>query len=356
MNENLFEKILYGERINKTQALRLFQEELPILGYLADMIRERKAGDIVTFVVDRNINYTRFCVSGCKFCAYYSDTPEPPLPVEMILEKVKEAVELGATQILMQGGLNPEAGIDYLEGVIRRIKEEFPGINIHSLSPPEIDFLAKIENMKIKEVLLRLKDAGLGSLPGGGAEILVDKVRKEISPGKISSRRWIRIMKIAHSIGMRSSATMMFGHVETPRDRVEHLYRIRRLQDRTSGFTAFIPWTFSPFNTELYRSGKVRYPAGGVDYLKTLAISRIFLDNFRNLQVSWVSQGERTAQLGLKFGANDFGGTMIEENVMRAAGKVFTPLSVEKIVHLIKSMNRIPAKRDTMYNILKVIS
>lgn len=336
--------------------MRLFREELPILGYLADRIRERKAGNVVTFVVDRNINYTKFCVSGCKFCAYYSDTPEKPLPAEKILEKVREAVELGATQILMQGGLNPEAGIEYLEEVFFRIKREFPDVNIHSLSPPEIDFLAKIEGMSIKEVLIRLKQAGLGSLPGGGAEILVDRVRKEISPRKISSRRWIRIMKIAHSLGMRSSATMMFGHVESLRDRIEHLYRIRRLQDRTSGFTAFIPWTFSPFNTELFKSGRVRYPAGGVDYLRTLAVSRIFLDNFRNIQVSWVSQGERIAQLGLKFGGNDFGGTMIEENVMRAAGKVFTPLPVGRIVHLIRSMNRIPARRDTMYNILEVMS
>ncbi len=356
MKDSIFEKTLYGERISKNQAVRLFSENLSLLGYIADEIRKRKSGDVVTFVIDRNINYTKFCLSRCRFCAYYSETPEKPVSVDEIVKKVAEAVEVGATQILMQGGLNPDVSIEYLEEIFRAIKNHFPDVQIHSLSPPEIDFLSRNEGMTIEETLLRLKDAGLGSLPGGGAEILVDRVRKEISPNKISSRRWLRIMRIAHSLGLPSSATMMFGHVESYKDRVEHLHKIRRLQDKTGGFTAFIPWTFYPFNTELYKCGIIKYPAGGVEYLKTLAISRIFLDNFRNLQVSWVSQGERVAQLALRFGANDFGGTMLEENVMRAAGKVFSPLSPDRIIMLIRSMNRIPAQRDTLYNILQTFA
>jgi|Deesub1362A_J573_1020465.scaffolds.fasta_scaffold00036_163 cyclic dehypoxanthinyl futalosine synthase len=347
------EKALSGERITLKEGVLLFDADLTLLGYTADLLRARKAGETVTFIIDRNINFTNSCISRCLFCAYYSDTNTFVLSKEEILKKVSEAVKLGATQILMQGGINPDIGIEYFEDVFTSIRERFPRIHIHSLSPPEIQFLAKREKMSLKEVLLRLKNAGLRSIPGGGAEILVDRVRKIISPSKISSREWLEVMEVAHSIGLPSSATMMFGHIESYEERVEHLRLLRDLQDKTGGFTAFIPWSFQPYNTALYKMRRVNRPAGGVEYLKTLAISRIFLDNFRNIQVSWVSQGLRMAQVALRFGANDFGGTMIEENVLKAAGKSFRPLSVEKIVSSIRDVGRIPAQRDTFYNILR---
>jgi cyclic dehypoxanthinyl futalosine synthase len=343
------EKNIQGVDLSFEEALKLFELPLPELGRIADEIRRRRCGDLVTFVVDRNINYTNVCISKCKFCAFYARSEEDAfvLPVDEILKKIEEAVSVGATQILMQGGMNPDLGIDWFEETFRAIKSRFPDIQIHSLSPPEIIFLSEKEGLSVEEVLLRLRKAGLDSLPGGGAEILSDRVRLKISK-KGSSQDWLRVMETAHRIGMKTTATMMFGHVEEDEDIIEHLFKIRDLQKKTGGFTAFIPWTFQPGNTEIQKD-----EAPATRYLQVLAISRIILHNIRNIQVSWLTQGFEVASLGLFFGANDFGGTMLEENVVRATGKPFVPARVEDIVNAIKSVGRPVARRDTYYKILE---
>ncbi len=347
-------KNLKREDLDFDEALRLFDLPLPVLGKIADRIRRIRCGDLVTFVIDRNINYTNVCISKCKFCAFYAKSEDDAyvLSKDEILRKVEEAVRLGATQILMQGGMNPDLGIEWFEDVFRSIKERFPHVAVHSLSAPEIYFLAKKEGISIREVLERLKDAGLDSLPGGGAEILTDRVRKIVSPNKVDSKGWLEVMEIAHSIGMKTTATMMFGHIETDEDIIEHLFKIRDLQTKTNGFTAFIPWTFQPNRTELYE--KIKEPVPPTRYLQVLAISRIVLHNFRNIQTSWLTQGFDVAKLGLFFGANDFGGVMLEENVVRATGKPFRPARVEEIVNAVKSVGRPVALRDTYYRILKL--
>lgn len=327
----------------------LFSLPIPELGKMANEIVERKCGKIVTFVVDATINYTNICISKCKFCAFYARKEGFTLTHDQILERVAKAVKAGATQIMLQGGLNPDLGIEWFESLFSKIKKAFPGIHLHSLSPPEIVFLSKLEGLSYEEVLERLNRAGLDSLPGGGAEILVDRIRKKISPRKCSSEEWLEVMRTAHKLGMPTTATMVFGHVEKDEDILEHLLKIRELQSETNGFTAFIPWTFHPGNTELDFIPK----AGATRYLKVLAISRIVLDNFRNIQASWLSQGFEIAKLSLFFGANDFGGTLLEESVIRATGKDFRPARIEEIVEAIKSVGKIPARRDTYYRILE---
>ncbi len=351
MSTDYFEKNIRGEDLSFREALELFQMPLPEVGGVADRIRRERCGDVVGFVIDRNINYTNVCVSRCKFCAFYARNDEDGylLSYDEILRKVAEAVELGATQIMLQGGMNPELGIEWFEGLFREIKNRF-SVDIHSLSPPEIIYLSKMEGMSVEEVISRLRDAGLDSIPGGGAEILSDEVRLRIS-NKGTSDDWIRVMRTAHKLGMKTTATMMFGHIEKDRHIVEHLFRIRDLQKETGGFTAFIPWSFQPGNTELY--GAVKRPAPPVRYLQIVAVSRIILHNIRNIQVSWLTQGMEIATLALDFGANDFGGVMLEENVVRATGKPFTPARVEEIVERIRSAGRIPVRRDTYYNILE---
>jgi len=351
--EYYIKKNLDNEDLSFDEALELFNIPLPILGKIADEIRKKRCGDLVTFVIDRNINYTNICICKCKFCAFYAKSKEEGyvLSKEEILRKVGEAVKLGATQILMQGGINPDLGIEWFEEIFLEIKKRYP-VDLHSLSPPEIKFLAKKEKMSVREVLERLRDAGLDSLPGGGAEILSDRVRRIISPNKISADEWLEVMRTAHKIGMKTTATMMFGHVESNEDIIEHLFKIRDLQSETGGFTAFIPWTFQPNNTELYSI--VKEPAPPTRYLQVLAISRIVLHNIRNIQVSWLTQGFEVATLGLVFGANDFGGVMLEENVVRATGKPFRPAKVEEIVKTVKSIGRPVALRNTYYEILKV--
>jgi len=346
-------KNLENEDLSFDEALQLFELPLPVVGRIADEIRKRRCGDLVTFVVDRNINYTNYCISKCKFCAFYAKSKDESyvLSKEEILNKIKEAVEVGATQILMQGGINPDLGIEWFEEVFSEIKRRFPDIQLHSLSPPEIDFLSKKEGVSVREVLERLRDAGLDSLPGGGAEILSNRVRAAISPNKVDADGWIRVMETAHKLGMRTTATMMFGHVESNEDIVEHLFRIRDLQKRTNGFTAFIPWSFQPNRTELY--GVVKEPAPATRYLQIIAISRIVLHNIRNIQVSWLTQGFEVAKIALFFGGNDFGGTMLEENVVRATGKPFTPARVEDIVNAVKSVGRPVAQRTTLYEIIR---
>jgi cyclic dehypoxanthinyl futalosine synthase len=337
--------------LGRKEALKLFTLPIHDVGKIADEIRKKKCGDLVTFVIDTNINYTNVCVSKCKFCAFYARNAGYVLSHEEILRRVGKAAKVGATQIMLQGGMNPELGLEWFEELFRKIKERYPEVHIHSLSPPEIVFLARLERVSDREVLERLKEAGLDSLPGGGAEILVDKVRRKLSPNKCSSDEWLKVMEVAHDLGMPTTATMMFGHVESDEDIVEHLLKIRELQNKTKGFTAFIPWTFQPGNTDLY--GEIKKPVSPLRYLQVLAISRIVLNNFRNIQASWLTQGFEIATLSLFFGANDFGGTMLEENVVRATGKDFRPAKVDEIVRAVKAVGRPVALRDTYYRILE---
>jgi len=329
----------------------LSEADLLAVGKLADSIRRRRhPHGRVTFVIDRNVNYTNVCQSQCKFCAFYRSAEAADayvLSYEAILSKVEELVANGGTQLLMQGGLHPDLKIDWFEKIFRQIRARFPQVQIHSLSPAEVTHVASVSGLGMPECLRRLQAAGLDSVPGGGAELLVDEVRKEISPNKIGWRDWAAVMEEAHALGMRTTATMMFGSKEKPADIVEHLFRVREIQARTGGFTAFIPWTFQPANTEL--GGET---ASGVEYLKVLALSRIVLDNIENIQASWVTQGAMMAQVALFFGANDLGGTMLEENVVAAAGCSFR-LSIDEIIELARGAGFIPAKRNTLYEILE---
>lgn len=340
-----------GKRLDADESLALFrQADLLTFGELANGVRKRLHPErLVTFVVDRNINYTNICVNKCAFCAFYREEDSPEayvLSKDDIFRKIEETIAQGGTQILMQGGVHPDLGIEYFEDLFSSIKSRYT-IQIHSLSPAEITFLAKKSDRSVLDTLGRLKSSGLDSIPGGGAEILVDRVRKKVSPNKIRWRQWADVMKAAHQLNMPSTATMMFGSVETDKEIVEHLVRLRDIQDETGGFTAFIPWTYQPGNTKL--GGK---SATAVEYLKVLALSRIMLDNFDNVQASWVTQGAKIAQVALEFGANDFGSTMIEENVVAAAGVTFR-MSKQEIIHLIKDAGYCPAQRDTTYHILK---
>jgi cyclic dehypoxanthinyl futalosine synthase len=346
------DKIATGRQLSHDEALWLLTEaDLLQVGKLADGIRRRLHPDnLVTFVVDRNVNYTNVCESKCKFCAFYRDADAPDaylLAEEEIFAKIRELVEQGGTQLLMQGGLHPGLGIDWFEKLFREIKKRFPQLQNHSLSPAEITQIAQVSRLDIPETLARLKAAGLDSVPGGGAEILVDRVRSEISPKKIGWAGWGAVMSEAARLGMPTTATMMFGSSETPAEIVEHLFRVRQLQADGGSFTAFIPWTYQPGNTEL--GGKT---ATGVAYLKVLALSRIILDNVANVQASWVTQGAKMAQVALYFGANDLGGTMLEENVVAAAGCCFR-MSCEEMVALIKGGGFRAAQRTTLYNMVR---
>jgi len=344
-------KASQGKRLNAEEGLALFKNaDLLTLGELANSMRRRLHPErLVTFIVDRNINYTNICVNKCKFCAFYREADSPEayvLTKDEIFKKIEETLTQGGTQILMQGGVHPDLGIEYFEDLFSSIKSRFI-VQIHSLSPAEVSFIAKKNDLSIMDTLKRLKASGLDSIPGGGAEILVDRVRKKVSPNKIRWRQWAEVMKTAHELDMPTTATMMFGSLETDKEIIEHLVRLRDIQDETGGFTAFIPWTYQPGNTEL--GGR---SATAVEYLKTLALSRIVLDNFDNVQASWVTQGAKIAQVALEFGANDFGSTMIEENVVAAAGVTFR-MTRQEIVNLITDAGYVPAQRDTRYNILK---
>lgn len=349
--EELLAKAVAGERLSGDEGLRLYYEaDLLSLGRAADLVRRRLHPEgYVTFVVDRNVNYTNICESGCLFCAFYRREGDPDaylLSHDEIMEKIEELVNQGGTQVLIQGGLHPRLGLDYFTTLFRAIKARFP-VHIHSLSPPEIVHLARQEGLSIREVLIKLKEAGLDSLPGGGAEILVNRVRRAVSPRKGTWEEWAAVMIAAAEVGLFASATMVFGMIETPEERVRHILRVREIQDRTGVFTAFIPWTYQPRNTVL---GGETPPA--VEYLRVLALSRLLLDNVANIQVSWVTQGAKVGQVALAFGANDFGGTMLEENVVRAAGASYR-VSQEEIVRLIRDAGFTPAQRTTDYRIIR---
>ena len=341
-------KITSDQRLDVDEALALYQSgDFLFLGDWANRKRlalhpEKK----VTYVVDRNINYTNVCTSECLFCAYFrrqQDKDAFIISTEALTEKIEETLELGGTQILWQGGLHPGMGLNDHIRLLKFIKTHF-SIHIHGFSPPEISFIAQQAGLSIRETLSRLMDAGLNSIPGGGAEILVDRVRRKISPHKCSADTWLMVMRRAHELGLKTTATMMFGHIESARDIIEHLFKIRQLQDETGGFTAFIPWTFQPANTRIQTE-----PLTAVDYLRTLALCRLFLDNVPNLQASWVTQGDKIAQLALAFGANDLGSTMIEENVVAAADVRFR-LPKEEMIRLIETAGYQAIQRDCFYH------
>jgi len=354
----LSEKIFAGERISPADALELYRWPLEELGVLANE-RRRQAkhlsyngggNEIVTYIVDRNINYTNVCNVYCKFCAFYrteKDEDRYVLSFEEIDHKLDELTAAGGVQILMQGGHHPKLPFQWYVDLLQHIREKYPHINIHGFSPPEFQHFAETFKMPLREVISKFREAGLGSIPGGGGEILVDRVRKRISPLKIDSDGWLEVMQVAHELGLKSSATMMFGHVETIEDRIEHLQRIRDQQDKSGGFTAFICWTFQPQHTVL----KIDNPTGVAEYLRTQALSRIFLDNIENIQSSWVTQGPGIGQIALKYGANDFGSVMMEENVVSSAGTTFR-LNAAQIESLIRDAGYEPRRRNNWYELL----
>jgi cyclic dehypoxanthinyl futalosine synthase len=323
---------------------------LAAIGHAADAVTRRLHPEpIRTYNIDRNINYTNICTAVCDFCAFY----RPPkhaegyvLERDVLLEKIRETVDLGGDQILMQGGLHPQFSLQWYEELLADIKRRFPRVNIHGFSPPEIHHFTKISKLPLNTVLQRLKAAGLGSLPGGGGEILVDRVRRAITRGKVLTDDWLNVHRVWHELGGRSTATMMFGHVETLPERIAHLDRLRQLQDETRGFTAFICWTFQPEHTQMADAA----PAGSFDYLKTQAVSRLYLDNFPNIQSSWVTQGLKIGQLALLYGANDMGSLMIEENVVAEAGTVHY-LTLDEIRGAIEEIGYQPRQRDVFYRL-----
>lgn len=348
----IIEKASAHQRIDIDEGLALFrQADFLTLARLADQKRFHLHPDkTVTYVVDRNINYTNICASGCRFCAFFVPPNQDQgrgyiISKQALSDKIQETLDLGGTQILLQGGMHPDLEIEYYIDLLTYIKENFD-IHIHGFSPPEIDFIAKKSSLSIRETLSILKKAGLASIPGGGAEILCDNIRQKVSPNKCSSAEWLEVMRQAHGLGMRSSATMMFGHIEEDVHIFEHMDKIRTLQDETHGFTAFIPWTFQPGNTKISVRGKT-----SVEYLRVLAMSRLFLDNIDNIQASWVTQGDKIAQTALFFGANDMGSTMIEENVVASAGVDFM-LSKEELTRLIASAGFEPRQRDCFYHLI----
>ena len=355
--DDLLQKVWDGQRITPAEALRLYRLPLEELGALADRRRQLakasaygdRGNQIVTYSVDRNINYTNVCNVYCKFCAFYRVESDPDAYVithEEMDRKIAETLALNGTQILLQGGHHPKLSMQWYLDLLSHINAKFPQINIHGFSPPEFIHFREVFKLPLEEIIAKFKQAGLGSVPGGGGEILVDRVRRRISPLKAMTDDWLEVMDTTHRLGLNSSATMMFGHVETLEDRIEHLERVRAQQDKTKGFTAFIAWTFQPENTKLKAA-----TVGGHEYLRTQALARIYLDNFANVQSSWVTQGPEIGQIALKFGANDLGSIMIEENVVSQAGASFR-MGVADMHRLIKDLGYEPRQRDNWYRLV----
>jgi len=340
--------------LTKQEALDLFRsDDLIGIGMAADAVRKQLHPEgVVTYVIDRNINYTNLCTEYCTFCAFYAPVKGPGrskgyvLDYEVIYDKIRETVELGGTGVLMQGGLNPDLPLEWYEKLMRGIKQRFPRVHLHCFSASEILFFAEISGLSLRDTIARLRDAGLDSIPGGGAEILDDEVRYKVARLKCLTEDWLRVHRTAHQLGMRTTATMMFGCGEKLEHRVNHFQHVYDLQEETGGFTAFIPWTFQPQNTAL--GGRGWDEATSVEYLKTLAIARLFLTNIKNVQASWVTQGLKVLQLGLRFGGNDVGSVMLEENVVKAAG-VSNCTTEEELRHIIRDAGFRPAQRDTLY-------
>jgi cyclic dehypoxanthinyl futalosine synthase len=354
----VLDKAVGGERISDEDAVALLRSrDLVAVGRVASELRNRRTDpERVTFIVDRNLNYTNVCYTDCDFCAFYRSPGDRResyvLPKPVIYKKIEETLAIGGTGLLMQGGHHPDLGVDYYEDLFRSIKARYK-VHLHALSPSEVQHAARRSKLTIPETLSRLRDAGLDSLPGGGAEILVDRVRDIISPKKTTSDEWLDIMRQAHRLGMSTTATMMYGHVETLEERVEHMRRIRELQDETRGFRAFISWTFQDDGNRLGALVPREAMPTSFDYLLTQAVSRIYLDNVDHIQSSWVTQGMKIGQVALAFGADDMGSVMIEENVVSAAGTTHRT-STEELVHLIRSLGKIPVQRDTLYRDVKV--
>lgn len=349
---DLLDKAVAGERLSPDEGLRLLQShDLAALGRVANEVSCRlHPENYRTYNIDRNINYSNICTAVCDFCAFYrrpGSSEGYVLERDVIYEKIEETIELGGEQILLQGGLHHELQLEWYEKLLSDMKSRFPTVNIHGFSPPEIYHFAKMSKLPVRTVLDRLKKAGLGSLPGGGAEILVDRVRKEITRGKVMTDDWLDVMRQWHLLGGQSSATMMFGHVETLEERIEHLDQLRDLQDETGGFTAFISWTFQPDHTDMSDTP----PAGSFEYLKNTAVARLYLDNFANIQSSWVTQGLKVGQLALVYGANDMGSLMIEENVVAEAGTVHH-LTLEQIRGAIEELGYQPRQRNVFYELI----
>ena len=352
--DKVLQKAYEGLRLEFDEGMELFDADFLELGRVSDYrCRKIHPNHFVTFLIDLNLNYTNVCVTLCKFCAFYRHEKEADaylLSNEEILAKIEEMVALGGTQVLLQGGHHPKLGLDYYVKLIREIKERF-NVHMHSFSASEIHHMAAVSKVTLREAITELKLAGLDSIPGGGAEILTDRVRNEMSPLKISTDEWFEVMQIAHQMGMYTTATMMFGSIETRKERMEHLIRIRDHQDRTGKFRAFIPWSFSPEKTEM----EYIQMAGGIDYLRMLAISRLVLDNFKNIQAGWVTEGEKICQLGLSFGANDVGGILMEERVISATGLKYQT-TVEQVLRMIRKAGKTPTQRNTKYEILRIYS
>jgi cyclic dehypoxanthinyl futalosine synthase len=355
--DDLLQKVWDGHRISAPDALRLYHLPLEELGALADRRRQLskaeayngRGNDIVTYIIDRNINYTNVCNVYCKFCAFYrveGDEDAYVISLDELDRKIEETVALGGTQILMQGGHHPKLSMPWYLDLLAHIKAKYPQVNIHGFSPSEFVHFQEVFQIPLEEIISQFAKAGLGSIPGGGGEILVDRVRKRIAPLKAMSDEWLRVMDVAHGVGLNSSATMMFGHVETVEERIEHLERVRAQQEKSRGFTAFIAWTFQAENTRLKAP-----TAGAHDYLRTQALSRIYLDNVPNIQSSWVTQGPDVGQVALKYGANDLGSIMIEENVVSQAGTTFR-MGVEDMERLIGELGYQPRQRDNWYRLL----
>src|ERR1700674_648234 len=355
-DSRVVDKVLDGARITAEDAMVLYRLPLEALGALAKARRDlataasygERGREIVTYIVDRNINYTNVCNVYCKFCAFYrteKDEDHYVLSHEEIDQKIDELLSIGGIQILMQGGHHPKLGIDFYLNLLNHLREKYPQVNVHAFSPPEFNHFSEVFGMPLREVIQKFKEAGLGSIPGGGGEILVDRVRNRISPLKCNTEQWLEVMKIANELGLKSSATMMFGHVERVEDRIEHLERLREIQDQTGGFTAFICWTFQPENVVLKAT-----PVGSAEYLRMQALARIYLDNIENIQSSWVTQGPKIGQIALRYGANDFGSVMMEENVVSKAGTSFR-ITRDEIEELIAEAGFEPRTRNNWYEL-----
>jgi cyclic dehypoxanthinyl futalosine synthase len=350
--EQIAATVRNGGRLSLAEARELYADApTALLGQLADQVRRRKhPDDVVTYIIDRNVNYTNVCVARCRFCAFYRPVGSPEgytLGFDEIFRKIEETMALGGGQLLLQGGHNPDLPIEWYEDLFRQVKARYPGFRLHALSPPEVIHLSRLSNLDVPVIVERLVAAGLDSIPGGGAEILVDRVRKLLNCyNKATADEWLDVMRHAHRAGLRTTATMMYGTVETTDERLEHLFRLRDLQDETGGFTAFIAWSYQPQHTEL---GGVE--ATGVEYLRTLALARVVLDNFDNLQASWVTQGGKVGQLSLAYGANDMGSVMIEENVVRAAGAEYC-MDEYEVVRNVERAGFVPKRRNMHYEVL----
>ncbi len=357
--EDILVRALNGEQLGYDDCIRLMRSrDVNLIGKVANLLKERLYGKTVSFINNLILNYTNVCITYCKFCAFYRPPKHPEgytVGIDECVRRVGIAKELfNIRQVLMQGGHNPDLRIEYYESIFKAIKSRFPDIAIHALSPSEIDMIARVERSSTREVLSRLKDAGLDSIPGGGAEILDDEVKAVISPLKMKSDEWLRIMEEAHRLGIPSSATMMYGHVESIEHRARSLMKIIELQRRTGGFIAFIPWNFEPNNTELKREGLVRYSSGGMELLKMISIARIMLNRLiDHIQSSWLTNGIGMAQLALHYGSDDFGGTLHGEEVVSATGARATTLTEERIVKAIKQVGMTAVERDNMYNIVR---